>query len=207
MYAHLIKVSQAYLGKNRISNLGGYHSIIYPLFERTRDESELNASIPSGFSWVEVSEQPLHKTFLAISDRPAITTDAKAIQIDSKMISDDFLSAPFYEFTVTVNPTYAKKITDTSSKRVAAKNKEEVIDWVHRREAQWGMKIHNLEVLDLNVHRFKKKNKDQVTLVTSKLKGRLQVMDRELFIKAFKNGVGRGRSYGCGLLQVIPVSI
>lgn len=37
------------------------------------------------------------------------------------------------------------------------------------------------------------------------VQGVLQVLDLELFTKSFTHGIGRGRSYGCGLLQIVPL--
>ena len=30
---------------------------------------------------------------------------------------------------------------------------------------------------------------------------------KDIFSESFANGIGRGRAFGCGLLQIIPVSL
>ena len=37
------------------------------------------------------------------------------------------------------------------------------------------------------------------------LSGHLRVTDREKFIQTFFRGFGRGRAFGCGLLQIVPI--
>ena len=37
--------------------------------------------------------------------------------------------------------------------------------------------------------------------------GKLNVMDRVKFIKSFKEGIGRAKGFGFGLLQIVPLSI
>ena len=52
--------------------------------------------------------------------------------------------------------------------------------------------------------RFAKDGHD-VSLKTSLIQGVLRVTDRERFKESFVKGIGRGRAFGCGLLQIVPV--
>ena len=49
---------------------------------------------------------------------------------------------------------------------------------------------------------WKRGEKDPVTLGLSVFEGELEVSDRELFVKALTQGIGRAKAYGCGLLTV-----
>jgi CRISPR system Cascade subunit CasE len=52
---------------------------------------------------------------------------------------------------------------------------------------------------------FNKKG-NQVTLGSATLQGGLTVIDREKFKHSFCQGIGRGRAFGFGLLQIVPNS-
>jgi CRISPR system Cascade subunit CasE len=39
------------------------------------------------------------------------------------------------------------------------------------------------------------------------LTGELEIVDRSLFIKSFQQGIGRGRAFGFGLLQIAPLKV
>jgi len=38
------------------------------------------------------------------------------------------------------------------------------------------------------------------------LKGELYVIDSEQFKQSFRQGIGRGRAFGFGLLQIVPLA-
>ena len=44
-----------------------------------------------------------------------------------------------------------------------------------------------------------------MTLAQAHVSGQLQVIDRDRFQESFAQGIGRGRSFGCGLLQIVPL--
>ena len=52
-----------------------------------------------------------------------------------------------------------------------------------------------------------RKDNSKVTLSQADLRGTLEVTDKDIFSESFANGIGRGRAFGCGLLQIIPVSL
>jgi len=55
----------------------------------------------------------------------------------------------------------------------------------------------------MSVQTFKKDGQT-VTHGSATLKGELQVTDREQFNQSFRQGIGRGRAFGFGLLQIVP---
>ena len=48
-------------------------------------------------------------------------------------------------------------------------------------------------------------NKKQMSIQKACFSGKLTVVDKNLFIKAVTTGIGRSKTYGCGLLQVVPL--
>ncbi|MNN97956.1 CRISPR associated protein [compost metagenome] len=57
----------------------------------------------------------------------------------------------------------------------------------------------------MEVLQFKDKQQNPVTLAQAHLQGQLSVTDREQFRNSFVQGIGRGRTFGCGLLQIAPL--
>jgi len=57
----------------------------------------------------------------------------------------------------------------------------------------------------MSVQTFKKDGQT-VTHGSATLKGELLVTDREQFNQSFRQGIGRGRAFGFGLLQIVPLS-
>ena len=79
--------------------------------------------------------------------------------------------------------------------------------FAERGPASWGFRIdlQHLQVDRIDVLRFRDKAQRDVTLAQAHVQGQLDVIDRERFRHSFASGIGRGRSFGCGLLQVVPL--
>ena len=52
----------------------------------------------------------------------------------------------------------------------------------------------------------KQKGGQTVTQGQTNVQGRLEVIDKTKFIQSFQQGIGRGRAFGCGLLQIVPIN-
>jgi CRISPR system Cascade subunit CasE len=66
------------------------------------------------------------------------------------------------------------------------------------------MVTDNLDIRDISVIQFRRGNRD-VTIESALLTGVLHVRNREKFIYCFKNGIGKGKAFGLGLLQLAPL--
>ncbi|MFY4659240.1 type I-E CRISPR-associated protein Cas6/Cse3/CasE [Scardovia wiggsiae] len=81
------------------------------------------------------------------------------------------------------------------------------IQWLLRRSASYGFEVigsnDNPEciVSQRRKEKFTHKN-STVTLVTAQFDGRLRILDAEKFVSALTHGIGRAKSFGCGLLTV-----
>lgn len=87
---------------------------------------------------------------------------------------------------------------------------EVACNWLLRREQQSGFRI---DPDDLVVHRYSiaphpkhaqivDREQSQIKLSTMDVRGSLTVTDNQAFLTALFKGVGRGRTWGCGLLLV-----
>lgn len=116
-----------------------------------------------------------------------------------------FLEYERYGFKVIINPT---RRDSASRKLLPVKGREAVAEWfAERAPASWGFAVtaETLQVGRIDVQQFKDKTQRMVTLAQAHVSGQLQVTDRAQFQKSFTQGIGRGRSFGCGLLQIVPL--
>jgi CRISPR system Cascade subunit CasE len=86
--------------------------------------------------------------------------------------------------------------------------RENLIEWFCLKSEAWGFITdrESLQIQSTGVQTFDKQN-GQVTQNTVTFVGKLKVSDRSLFIKSFEQGIGRGKSFGFGLLQIVPLQI
>ena len=107
---------------------------------------------------------------------------------------------------MSINPT---KRDNKSRKIIALRDREEIASWfVDKAPASWGFTVHSstLQVKSLQVKQFVKEN-HSVTHGGAEISGELEVVDRPQFIKSFQQGIGRGRAFGFGLLQLAPSKV
>jgi len=201
MIASALHLNRSDVKTLKITDPYSIHRVIYDLFEDIRSSKEKQSSVSSGFLYADKGGDFNHRQILILSDRmPQIP---KYGELRIKTIPSDFLSYDNYRFEVTVNPTQRN---NASRKIIPIKGRENIAHWFINKSSGWGFKVnpHTLEVLKISVKRFEKKG-HQVTQSYANLTGQLQVVDKERFNQSFKKGIGRGRSFGCGLLQIVPI--
>jgi CRISPR system Cascade subunit CasE len=176
--------------------------VVYSLFDDIRTETEKHTSVPSGIQWADKGGNHLARQLLILSDRePKPCAHA---QLESKAVPDGFLEHQRYRFVVTICPV---KRHSSSRKLVPVKGRQAIADWFCQRgPASWGFAVEqeHLQVESVTVQQFKGKQGAPITLQQATLNGVLSVMDKSTFQKSFHQGIGRSRSFGCGLLQIVP---
>lgn len=189
----------------KINDAYGLHKAVYSLFPDVRSADEKQASKPSGFLYADQGGDYKSRKILLLSDRePMEQIDSQYGEVQSKTISPDFLQHDAYRFKVVVNPT---RRDNASRKLVPVKGRDAIAQWfMERAQASWGFSLvpSQLQVDSTDVLSFKDKSQRQITLAQAQVQGVLQVTDRQQFIQSFSQGIGRGRAFGCGLLQIVP---
>lgn len=179
------------------------HRIVYDLFEDVRTEKEKTESVPSGILFTDKGIRDDKRLILILSNRPPRIPQQGTLQC--RPLSDSFLMHDRYRFEVKMNPTKREK---SSGKTIAIRGFEAIRLWFLERATEaWGFRV-NEEGLRVNItsdQRFWKNPHNKVTQAVATFSGELEVVNREKFINSIQNGIGRGRAFGFGLLQVVPV--
>lgn len=204
-YLIFLEVGRRDLNRLAIKDVYSVHRLIYSLFDDVRSEDQKQQSIPSNFCYADLGGNTLRRQFLILSDRLPRSQEWLDSNVSVKKVEDRYLGAKVYRFKVIINPT----TRDSASQALKpVKGRKAIADWfLKRAEKNWGVKPdpETLMVDKVEVQVFTAKNNRQVTLAQAHLSGSFEVIDRDLFIKAFRAGIGRGRTFGCGLLQIVPI--
>jgi len=202
MHASVLRLSRGDVKALKITDAYSLHRVVYDLFDDVRSEQQKQASVTSGILYADKGGDFNSRLILMLADR--LPNPAPAFgEVESKIIGEQFLQHSRYAFEVTVNPG---KRDNQSGKIVAVRGREAIAEWfIERGEKSWGFKVNpnNLQIEKMSVQTFKKDGQT-VTHGSATLKGELQVTDREQFSQSFRQGIGRGRAFGFGLLQIVP---
>jgi len=201
MIASVLHLNRTDVKALKITDAYSLHRVVYNLFDDVRSLEEKQKSIPSGILYADKGGDIRGRKILMLSNRQPNIPEHGSLEM--KKIADGFLDYKNYHFEVVINPT---KRENLSRKVIALRKREDIATWFIAKAPQWGFSIspEHLEVRDCDVKRFEKDGQS-ITQGQAKLTGRLTVTDEELFIKSFQQGIGRGRAFGCGLLQIVPI--
>lgn len=202
-YASVLRLSRADMKILNIKDAYALHKVIYGLFEDVRSDAEKQTSAASGITYADKGGDFNTRQILILSNRKPHQTPQFG-EVQTKPIYSDFLTHERYAFEVTLNPGKRDKQT---GKIVPVRGREAVEQWFKERAPiSWGFNINpkNLQTEKISVQSFEKSGKT-ITHSSATLKGELTVIDRERFILSFIQGIGRGRAFGFGLLQIVPL--
>ncbi|MDR3334315.1 MAG: type I-E CRISPR-associated protein Cas6/Cse3/CasE [Treponema sp.] len=200
MIASILKLSRSDFqamqntSPSKIINVYSIHKMVYSLFPRIDNETRDFLFADKGGNFNE-------RHILILSKRPPQVPEHG--RIESKRIPEFFLAFDAYCFEVRLNPVKRDK---NSGKLIPVKKQEPLLEWFCSKSEQWGFEtdLNSLHIQRTDVQIFDKQDK-QVTQNAATFIGKLKVRDRSLFINSFEQGMGRGKSFGFGLLQLVPI--
>lgn len=202
MIASVLSLSRSDIKELKITDPYSLHRIVYGLFDDVRSEEQKKASASSGILYADKGGDFKCRNILLLSNRkPNIPIFGKVV---FREIPEAFLQHEMYRFEVTINPTKRDKNTH---KIVPIKGREKVLQWfLAKTPTSWGFSVNpeTLQIINLSVKKFEKKGA-VITQGSATLQGELTVMDRDKFKISFQQGIGRGRAFGFGLLQIVPI--
>ena len=203
MIASVLRLSRLDMVALKISDTYSLHRVVYGMFDDVRNDDQKRISLSSGILYVDKGGDFHSRHILILSQRAP--RKPKHGEVEIKEIPENFLDYEHYRFEITINPT---RRDSESRKIIAIRGQEEIMQWfANKAPESWGFKVYipTLQVNNLGVNQFEKKG-NRVTLGSATLQGHLTVDDRAKFKKSFRQGIGRGRAFGFGLLQIDPHS-
>jgi CRISPR system Cascade subunit CasE len=194
MIASILKLSRSDCKTLKITDPYSIHRTVYSLFPKI-DNKERD------FLFADKGGDFNERRILILSKRPPQIPEYGVVE--SKNISESFLAFDTYGFEVRLNPVKRDKKT---GKIVPVLKRENLLEWFCGKSESWGFITdrESLQIQSTGVQSFEKQN-GEVTQNTVTFIGKLTVSSRDLFIKSFEQGIGRGKSFGFGLLQIIPL--
>jgi CRISPR system Cascade subunit CasE len=202
-FATVFTLSPQEIRALKIRDTYSLHKIVYSLFEKTRTDEDIAKGESSGILWKELDNVDNKITILIVSDRKPHQTPMFG-KVETREIKTSFLDNDMFAFEVILNPS--KK--DKSGKIVPLKTIKEVEDWFLKKSIeQLGFDVIH-EKLDIKKEQTLdfKKGDNHVVQNRFTIKGIFKVTDKEKFKQTFLNGIGRGKSFGLGLLQILPLN-
>lgn len=171
----------------------GIHKLVYSLFPGGKRE----------FLFLDKGGHYDERIILIISREEPVENDWGELQ--SKIIPDSFLNHEDYAFEVKMNPV--KRRSD-NRKAVPVTGTDDLKEWFIQKQILWGIEVlpEKLEVFDTGLQKFTR-GRNSICHNKATFRGILKVKDEDLFRASFRNGLGRGKAFGFGLLQLEPIKI
>ena len=181
----------------RITDTYSLHRVVYSLFPDVREGGEG----PSGILFADKGAFKGLRRILIVSDREPLAPEYGTLE--RRELKPAFLDFPQYRFECVLNPV--RKNADTG-RREAVRGREAVAEWFVRKAPSCGFELDesSLQVADISVDCFDKGG-HRVTLGKARITGILTVTDKERFVHSVAHGIGHGKAFGCGLLQISPL--
>lgn len=105
-----------------------------------------------------------------------------------------------FQFRLKANPSKRDK---QSGKTIGLNGRENQLAWLVRQSQLKGFTVHSVDVVSMpDLVGRKKTGLPPIRIQAVLFQGVLEIADVRLFEAALRCGIGRGRSYGCGLLSL-----
>ncbi|MBD3768068.1 MAG: type I-E CRISPR-associated protein Cas6/Cse3/CasE [Gammaproteobacteria bacterium] len=203
-YVSVLRLSRHDVKVLKITDAYSLHKQVYGLFEDVRSNADKNDGASSGILWADKGGDFNHRHVLMLSNRKPHQTPQFG-EVETRIIKPSFVQHDRYGFEIKLNPSKRNKQT---GKVEAIRKRDDIALWaIERAHKSWGFEIlpDHLQVTINPALQFVK-NGQTVTHNSAHLKGELRVTDRSAFIDSFLHGIGRGKTFGFGLLQIIPLN-
>lgn len=191
MIASMLVLDRSAIQFFRIKDAYSIHKMVYSLFPgNCRD-----------FLFYELEGGTQGRKVLILSQNQPMVP--KAGELHSKQVPKDFLEHDRYGFQVQLNPVTR---FNGSARCVPIIGEDSIRSWFLKRQRDWGVFVDpdSLEIFDLGTQEFQTDTK-KIVHNKATFRGVLNVVDTELFERSFELGIGRGKAFGFGLLQLKPL--
>lgn len=199
MFASRYRLSPHDAKALRVTDTYSLHRVVYGLFDDVREGDREKGS---GILFVDVGGDRYGRQLLILSDRQPREPEYGEF-IRTEPIPEAFFGFSSYRFETVVNPVKRDRQT---GKRMPLCSREKVTHWFLEKAPSWGFEVQesSLQIADLSADIFRK-GEHEITLGKARVTGALTVIDKEHFTQSVCRGIGHGKAFGCGLLQVAPI--
>lgn len=184
----------------KVTDRYAIHRLMLQLVESGEDElvaPEIRTRDPLGLQWVDRGERLEGKVIDFLTTRPIrMPSLPPDITLACRELPNHFLEHDFYQFQIVVNPIYMRM-----KHRVAITDEEEILSWFVSKLRHGGAACAQLQV-DQRGRDVFWKDSHRVVYARARISGVLKVLNRPAFIDAFSKGIGKGRAFGFGFLQL-----
>jgi CRISPR system Cascade subunit CasE len=117
---------------------------------------------------------------------------------------DNLTAGRVFQFRLRANPS---KRDPKTKKTIGFYHRADQLAWLERQGDRCGFCLHVVDVIPSpNVFGIKQKGTAPIRLTTALYQGTLEVTNSAAFFPVVQQGLGRGKSYGCGLLSIARIS-
>ena len=193
MFLTEILLDARYCHQHKIADAYGIHRTVYSLFPRD--------GAPQRILYADRGPRAGGRAVLILSaSAPELPPEMPA---STRLIGERFFAASRYRFEVLLNPVRSNHQT---RKREPVIGQLPLLKYFTARAAQWGFQAEE-ETLELFVRpslSFVRNGRD-CRFHRVQFRGTLRVTDPERFRQSFAAGLGHGKAFGFGLLQLAAI--
>lgn len=197
MYLSRFLVPKQQMLRRRIFSEYDLHKLLWTCFPDRPDEKRSFLfrceEVSSGIQILMLSrEQPVPISF--------------AVWDGTKPFSALFAVGSLFMFRLKANPVLRGNV---DRKLHAITGEDALSDWLRRKGERHGFSLKSVpEFSACHLTSFsKKQDAPQIALNIVDISGVLRVTDADAFTGAFRNGIGRGRAFGCGMLLLRRIEL
>jgi CRISPR system Cascade subunit CasE len=184
-------------------DLGDAHKLHQRIMQAFPDENRENARADWNVLFRQEPEQDLVLVSSSIEGDWTLLPSGYLLSHVSKPFDVEniaFMTGQLLQFRLKANPS---KRDNQSRKLIGMFNETDQLEWLGRQGDRNGFVLKEMDVIQTpNIFGVKSKGKSPIRLKTVLFQGVLNITDVAQFKLALSQGIGRGRSYGCGLLSV-----
>ena len=203
LYAGRLILQPTAVARLRVTDPYSIHRLMLDLvqLERPKEISD-KGSEPSGLQWVDRGEHLCGRvidflTMLSLKEEASVLPED--VRLMYRSLPESFLDHENYRFQIVVNPV--RSVLGRPGFRRALTNEADVREWFVRRMQAAGADVTISMVDQLKLDSFRK-NKMLLKFAGARIFGKLHVEDRAKFEQIARTGIGKGRAFGYGFLQL-----
>lgn len=206
-YAGRLILQQSALLRLEAFDRYALHRIMMDLALPARDVAVVRSGhTPSGLQWVDRGEHLAGRVIDFLTDQEIQTDIPPDVKVLVKPLPEGFLSHPRYRFQIVANPVKFHREqrpdgTRGDGKRIPLVYDEDIEAWFLRRAEANGFRAQVTGIDQKGSDGFRKGGA-WVRFNRARISGLISVVDQERFQKAFFTGIGKGRAFGFGFLQL-----